>query len=129
MWRKQGDRSEIVDLDAGTCISIPLGTDFQFRALGFEPLAAIGLTMPNWPGADEAIQVEGCPEWTASPSSRQLAARAALSASIAALSCAPVGVLSCSANSSALLLRFSTAVRAAVVSPDTTAVRIPVERS
>jgi mannose-6-phosphate isomerase-like protein (cupin superfamily) len=63
MWRRQDDRSEIVDVDAGTCITIPVGTHFQFRALGFEPLAAIGATMPNWPGPDEAIVVEGCPEW------------------------------------------------------------------
>ncbi len=66
MWRKQDGRSEIVDLDAGTCITIPLGTHFQFRVLGFEPLAAIGATMPNWPGAEEAIPVEGCPDWTPS---------------------------------------------------------------
>lgn len=32
------------------------------RALGFEPLAAIGATMPNWLGPGEAIQVEGCPD-------------------------------------------------------------------
>jgi mannose-6-phosphate isomerase-like protein (cupin superfamily) len=64
MWRQQDGRSEIVDLDAGTCISIPVGTYFQFRALGFEPLAAIGLTMPNWPGPEEAIPVDGCPDWT-----------------------------------------------------------------
>jgi mannose-6-phosphate isomerase-like protein (cupin superfamily) len=63
MWRRQGDRTEIVDVDPGTCRTIPLGTHFQFRALGFEPLAAIGATMPNWPGPDEAIQVEGCPDW------------------------------------------------------------------
>jgi mannose-6-phosphate isomerase-like protein (cupin superfamily) len=64
MWRRQDDRSEIVDVDAGTCITIPVGTHFQFRALGFEPLAAIGATMPNWPGPDEAVVVEGWPEWT-----------------------------------------------------------------
>jgi mannose-6-phosphate isomerase-like protein (cupin superfamily) len=63
MWRRQDDRSEIVDVDAGTCITIPVGTRFQFRALGFEPLAAIGATMPNWPGPDEAVVVEDCPEW------------------------------------------------------------------
>jgi mannose-6-phosphate isomerase-like protein (cupin superfamily) len=66
MWREQDGRSEIVDVDPGTCITIPTGTHFQFRALGFEPLAAIGATMPNWPGDDEAIPVEGCPDWTAS---------------------------------------------------------------
>jgi mannose-6-phosphate isomerase-like protein (cupin superfamily) len=63
MWRRQGERTEIVDVDPGTCLTIPLGTEFQFRALGYEPLAAIGATMPNWPGADEAIIVEGCPDW------------------------------------------------------------------
>ncbi len=63
MWRRQGDREEIVDVDPGTCLTIPLGTEFQFRALGFEPLAAIGATMPNWPGPDEAVMVDGCPDW------------------------------------------------------------------
>lgn len=63
MWRRQGDRIEIVDVDPGTCLTIPLGTEFQFRALGYEPLAAIGATMPNWPGPQEATIVEGCPDW------------------------------------------------------------------
>jgi mannose-6-phosphate isomerase-like protein (cupin superfamily) len=63
MWRRQGDRTEIVDVETGTCLTIPLGTHFQFRALGFQPLAAIGATMPNWPGPDEAVQVQGCPDW------------------------------------------------------------------
>jgi mannose-6-phosphate isomerase-like protein (cupin superfamily) len=63
MWRRQGDRTEIVDVDPGTCLTIPLGTEFQFRSLGFEPLEAIGATMPNWPGPGEAIAVEGCPDW------------------------------------------------------------------
>ena len=34
MWRKQGEREEIVALEPGVCVSIPLGTDFQFRASG-----------------------------------------------------------------------------------------------
>jgi hypothetical protein len=48
---------------------------------------------------------------------RQLAGRAALSAAIAAVSCLPVSVLSLAAKESTLVLRLSTAVRAAVVSP------------
>ena len=32
MWRRQGDRQETVPLRSGTCISIPQGTHFQFRA-------------------------------------------------------------------------------------------------
>jgi mannose-6-phosphate isomerase-like protein (cupin superfamily) len=59
MWRRQGERSEIVEVSAGTAITIPTGTHFQFRADGDEPLAAIGVTMPPWPGADEAYDVEG----------------------------------------------------------------------
>ena len=32
MWRKQGEREEIVDLAPGQCLTLPLGTHFQFRA-------------------------------------------------------------------------------------------------
>ena len=59
MWRKQGDREEVVALEAGVCVSIPTGTEFQFRCLGEEPLAAIGATMPPWPGPHEAYEVNG----------------------------------------------------------------------
>jgi mannose-6-phosphate isomerase-like protein (cupin superfamily) len=41
------------------CLTIPLGTHFQFRSHGKEPLSAIGVTMPPWPGEDEAYDVEG----------------------------------------------------------------------
>jgi mannose-6-phosphate isomerase-like protein (cupin superfamily) len=64
MWRQQGDRSSLVDLVAGTCLTIPLGTDFQFRCDGTERLEVVGVTMPPWPGDDEAIAVEGCADWT-----------------------------------------------------------------
>lgn len=59
MWRAQGGREETVPVDAGVCVTIPLGTRFQFRALGAEPLAAVGVTMPPWPGDGEAYVVEG----------------------------------------------------------------------
>jgi mannose-6-phosphate isomerase-like protein (cupin superfamily) len=59
MWRRHGDHEETVDLDAGTCITLPLGTHFQFRATGGVPLAAIGITMPPWPGDGEAVRSEG----------------------------------------------------------------------
>jgi mannose-6-phosphate isomerase-like protein (cupin superfamily) len=32
MWRRQAGRQETVPVDAGTCVSIPAGTHFQFRA-------------------------------------------------------------------------------------------------
>jgi mannose-6-phosphate isomerase-like protein (cupin superfamily) len=62
MWRRQGEREEIVTLEAGVCLTIPRGTHFQFRALGESPLSAVGVTMPPWPGEGEAIVVPG--PWT-----------------------------------------------------------------
>src|SRR4051794_41558616 len=67
MWRAGGAREEIVEVEPGVCLTIPLGTRFQFRALGEEPLAAIGVTMPPWPGEDEAVSVEGRGAPTAGP--------------------------------------------------------------
>lgn len=65
MWRRQADREETVPLHPGTCVSIPAGTSFQFRADGSGPLAAVGVTMPPWPGTDEAYDVPGA--WPADP--------------------------------------------------------------
>jgi mannose-6-phosphate isomerase-like protein (cupin superfamily) len=59
MWRRLGDHEEVVAVEPGVCLTIPLGTHFQFRALGADPLSAIGVTMPPWPGADEAVVVQG----------------------------------------------------------------------
>lgn len=59
MWRSQGEKEEVVALVPGTCVTIPLGTHFQFRAAGTESLSAVGVTMPPWPGDDEAIPVAG----------------------------------------------------------------------
>lgn len=59
MWRKLGDQEAVEPVDPGVCITIPVGTHFQFRSFGDEPLAALGVTMPPWPGAGEAYQVEG----------------------------------------------------------------------
>jgi mannose-6-phosphate isomerase-like protein (cupin superfamily) len=59
MWRRQGGQATIVDVYAGVCLTLPLGTHFQFRSFGDEPLAAIAITMPPWPGNDEAIVIEG----------------------------------------------------------------------
>ena len=59
MWRRQGQREEITELAPGLCLTIPLGTAFQFRAAATSPLAAVAITMPPWPGEDEAILVAG----------------------------------------------------------------------
>jgi mannose-6-phosphate isomerase-like protein (cupin superfamily) len=59
MWRKLKDREEVVSVEANVCVTIPTGTHFQFRAFGHEPLVAIGVTMPPWPGEGEAYAVHG----------------------------------------------------------------------
>ena len=62
MWRRLDDQEAVVAVDAGVCITIPAGTRFQFRSLGDEPLVAIAVTMPPWPGEGEAYPVAG--KWT-----------------------------------------------------------------
>jgi mannose-6-phosphate isomerase-like protein (cupin superfamily) len=59
MWRRQGDREEVTKLRRGTCLTIPLGTAFQFRAMGDVPLSAVAVTMPPWPGEGEAVVASG----------------------------------------------------------------------
>jgi mannose-6-phosphate isomerase-like protein (cupin superfamily) len=59
MWRRFGDREEITEVTSSVSITIPTGTHFQFRCNGSEPLEAIAVTMPPWPGADEAFVVPG----------------------------------------------------------------------
>jgi mannose-6-phosphate isomerase-like protein (cupin superfamily) len=59
MWRRQGDREDVVAMAPGVCLTIPLGTHFQFRSLGTEELAAVAVTMPPWPGDGEALVVAG----------------------------------------------------------------------
>jgi mannose-6-phosphate isomerase-like protein (cupin superfamily) len=59
MWRKLDQKEEIVEVHAGTSLTIPVGTTFQFHNKGSEPLSFLCLTMPPWPGPDEALLVEG----------------------------------------------------------------------
>lgn len=59
MWRKLGEQEEIVELSPGVSLSIPVGTQFQFRCDSLDPLTVLGATMPPWPGPDEALMVEG----------------------------------------------------------------------
>jgi mannose-6-phosphate isomerase-like protein (cupin superfamily) len=59
MWRKQGEREEVVALEAGVCVTIPVGTHFQFRASAGQSVAAVAITMPPWPGESEAVVVQG----------------------------------------------------------------------
>jgi len=59
MWRKSGEMEDIADLAAGVSVSIPVGTHFQLRSDGAEPLEAVAVTMPPWPGDGEAYIVAG----------------------------------------------------------------------
>lgn len=64
MWREQAGRAEVTPVEPGVCITIPLGTAFQFRASDDGWLAAVAITMPPWPGMDEACVVDGAWEPT-----------------------------------------------------------------
>ena len=59
MWRCNAGIEEVVVLEHGVSLAIPCGTSFQFRSDSAEPLHAIGVTMPPWPGEDEAYFVDG----------------------------------------------------------------------
>jgi mannose-6-phosphate isomerase-like protein (cupin superfamily) len=59
MWRRDALQETITQLVPGLCLSVPLGTAFQFRCEGDMPLVAVAVTMPPWPGEDEAVLVAG----------------------------------------------------------------------
>ena len=59
IWRRQNGVEAIDPLAPGASLTIPLGTAFQFRAEGGAPLAFVAITMPPWPGMDEAQPVAG----------------------------------------------------------------------
>ena len=59
MWRKSAAGESLVAVRPGVSISILPGTAFQFRATGATALEAVAVTMPPWPGMDEAISAEG----------------------------------------------------------------------
>ena len=66
IWRQLNQHEDIIALEPGVSLTIPLGTHFQFRALGRVPLRVIGVTMPPWPGDGEAFEVPG--KWAATVS-------------------------------------------------------------
>jgi mannose-6-phosphate isomerase-like protein (cupin superfamily) len=63
MWRRQDGREDTVTLHAGACLTIPLGTVFQFRAAeGDHPLEIVAATMPPWPvGSNDEARPESGP--------------------------------------------------------------------
>ena len=63
IWRKNAETEKIDYLCSGVSLIIPPETAFQFRNTGDEPLCILIVTMPPWPGPDEAITVDGV--WSA----------------------------------------------------------------
>ena len=59
LWRAGAEGEEVIELVAGLSCTIPLGVRFQFRNDDAEPLDILIVTMPPWPGADEASAVTG----------------------------------------------------------------------
>ena len=51
MWRRHNNQEPTcVELGPGICLTIPLGTTFQFRAEDDDyPLKVVAVTMPPWP--------------------------------------------------------------------------------
>ncbi|MYC06996.1 MAG: cupin domain-containing protein [Chloroflexi bacterium] len=58
VWRKSESAESVVDVQPGTSLNITVGTHFQFRNTRDEPLQFIIVTIPPWPGEDEAVRVE-----------------------------------------------------------------------
>lgn len=62
-WRRHGTQEKTTKLLPGVSIDIPVGTVFQYRNVGQEPLKFICISMPPWPGDQEAAHVDGI--WSA----------------------------------------------------------------
>lgn len=65
MWRANSATEATTDLVPGACLTIPLGTAFQFRA-GRDGLRVVAVTVPPWPGDPGEARPERGP-WKAGP--------------------------------------------------------------
>ena len=63
MWRRDGAREEVVPLEPGLCLTIPVGTAFQFRAAADTALSVFAVTMPPWPAESDDEWLEVAPYW------------------------------------------------------------------
>ena len=64
IWRKDAYEERVTRLEAGVSIDIPVGTAFQYRNIGNVDLKFICITMPPWPGDQEASHLGGAWEPT-----------------------------------------------------------------
>ena len=58
VWRRFEGEESVTAVRPGVALTIPLGAHFQFRA-GAAALVFVAVTMPPWPGPDEAFAVAG----------------------------------------------------------------------
>jgi mannose-6-phosphate isomerase-like protein (cupin superfamily) len=59
IWRRDATDEQVTALTPGVTIDIPVGTSFQYRGDGIEPLTFICVTMPPWIGDQEATIIDG----------------------------------------------------------------------
>jgi len=59
IWRRDTAGEETTVLELGVSIDIPVGTAFQYRCTGDVPLTFLCISMPRWPGDQEATVIEG----------------------------------------------------------------------
>ena len=64
IWRRDASQERITSPVPGVSIDIPVGTAFQYRNVGAQPLKFICVTMPPWPGDHEASHLPGAWEPT-----------------------------------------------------------------
>lgn len=65
IWRRRKGTDSVHEIEAGVALTIECGTHFQFRNTGDEDFRFVIVTMPPWPGAEEASRVEDY--WTPGP--------------------------------------------------------------
>ena len=59
IWRRDRAGEETTVLRPGVSVDIPVGTAFQYRCTGNAPLQFLCVSMPRWPGDDEATVITG----------------------------------------------------------------------
>lgn len=59
IWRRDANGEETTNLGSGISIDLPVGTAFQYRCTGTDPLRFICISMPRWPGSKEATIIDG----------------------------------------------------------------------
>jgi mannose-6-phosphate isomerase-like protein (cupin superfamily) len=57
-WNPPQAGGKELQLEPGVSLSIDPGTPFQFKTTGHAPLEILIVTVPRWPGPDEAVRAE-----------------------------------------------------------------------